>query len=84
MRTSIESGDIGSSQRDPHQDPSNWKWGIFYHNTNDPRVWVPKRNPVMGWTVNFAHRAAYWWLIGLTAIPLLASIIVMLIAEVSK
>ena len=30
-------------------------WG-FYHDPNDPRLIVPKMNPVMGWTVNLAHR----------------------------
>ena len=30
-------------------------WG-FYNDPNDPRLIVPKMNPVMGWTVNLAHR----------------------------
>lgn len=30
-------------------------WG-FYNNPRDPRLIVPKVNPVMGWTVNLAHR----------------------------
>ena len=30
-------------------------WG-FYNNPDDPRLIVPKMNPIMGWTVNLAHR----------------------------
>ena len=33
----------------------NWK-GIFYVNSKDPRIIVPKRNPSMGWTLNFGHK----------------------------
>ncbi|WP_293298127.1 DUF5808 domain-containing protein [Pedobacter sp. UBA4863] len=46
-----------------HEDPENWKWGIFYFNRADYRFIVPKRNPVMGWTFNFAHPAGYIFLI---------------------
>lgn len=34
---------------------SNWKWGIFYYNPADKRLFPPKRLPWMGWTVNFAN-----------------------------
>lgn len=27
----------------------------FYHGPDDPRLIVPKRIPIMGWTVNVAH-----------------------------
>lgn len=37
---------------DPYRDPSNYKWGYFYSNPNDPRIFVPKRIGI-GWTVNF-------------------------------
>ncbi len=40
-------------------DDSNWKWGLFYFNTNDARVWLPKRNPWMGFTLNWAKPMAY-------------------------
>ncbi len=36
-------------------DPSKWVWGIFYYNTEDKRLFPPKRVPAMGWTVNFAN-----------------------------
>lgn len=40
---------------DDNSDPKNWKYGIFYFNPNDKRLFPPKRNPYMGWTVNFAN-----------------------------
>ncbi|STZ28611.1 DUF5808 domain-containing protein [Myroides odoratus] len=36
-------------------DPSNWKWGIFYYNTKDKRLIVPKRIASLGLTINFAN-----------------------------
>ena len=38
-----------------HDDPSNWKWGIFYYNKKDKRIFPPKRLSFSGWTVNFAN-----------------------------
>ena len=38
-----------------HDDPSNWKMGIFYYNRLDKRIFPPKRIQGMGWTVNFAN-----------------------------
>ena len=37
------------------KDPNNWKWGIFYFNKNDKRIFPPKRDKYFGWTVNFAN-----------------------------
>jgi uncharacterized membrane protein len=36
-------------------EPNYWKWGIFYYNPNDPRIFVPKRIKWLGWTLNFAQ-----------------------------
>ncbi len=38
-----------------HKDPSNWKWGIFYYNKKDKRLFPPKKFKSFGWTVNFAN-----------------------------
>lgn len=46
-----------------HDNPENWKWGILYFNKKDYRIIVPKRNPGLGWTFNFAHPAGYIFLI---------------------
>lgn len=40
------------------KDPGNWK-GLFYYNRKDPRLLVPKFDPSMGWTFNFASPYAY-------------------------
>lgn len=40
------------------KDPGNWK-GLFYYNRKDPRLLVPKLDPSMGWTFNFASPYAY-------------------------
>ncbi|RYD78561.1 MAG: hypothetical protein EOP55_06825 [Sphingobacteriales bacterium] len=42
-----------------HDNPDNWKWGVFYFNRNDPRLVVPKQVEVLGWTFNFAHPISY-------------------------
>ena len=38
-----------------HNDPDNWKLGIFYFNKKDKRLFPPKRNKYFGWTINFAN-----------------------------
>ena len=38
-----------------HDDPSNWRWGLFYYNKEDKRVFPPKRMLGLGWTINFAN-----------------------------
>jgi hypothetical protein len=40
-------------------DPANWRARYFYVCRDDPRLVVPKRERWRGWTVNFAHRAAW-------------------------
>lgn len=37
-----------------HEDPSNWRLGIVYACTKDPRLVVPNRY-LIGWTWNFGH-----------------------------
>lgn len=38
-----------------HEKPENWIWGVIYFNKKDYRFLVAKRNPMLGWTFNFAH-----------------------------
>lgn len=38
-----------------HKDPVNWKFGTFYYNKEDPRLFPPKRNKYLGWTINLAN-----------------------------
>jgi uncharacterized membrane protein len=37
---------------DPTRDSKNYKWGFFYCNRNDPRIFVPKRYG-FGYGLNF-------------------------------
>ena len=51
--------------------PENWRggWLGIYVAPRDTRVWVPKRVPGLGWTLNFAHRRSWLWLGGLIGVP---------------
>ncbi len=54
--------------RNPITDnPRNWK-GPFYFNRKDIRILVPKSNPSMGWTLNFASPFTYISLVIIIAI----------------
>lgn len=44
------------------KDPKNWKLGAFYHNREDKRLIVDKKNPNNGSTLNFAHPTSYLFL----------------------
>ncbi|MBK9718225.1 MAG: hypothetical protein IPO85_12065 [Saprospiraceae bacterium] len=50
-----------------HNDPANWKLGIFYYNKQDKRLMPPKRIKQLGWTVNFANPMSILALIVLVA-----------------
>lgn len=41
---------------DPVDNIVNYKIGIIYWNPQDSRLFVPKRERSMGYTLNFAHR----------------------------
>ncbi len=47
------------------KDSKNWKWGLFYYNNEDKRLFVDKRNPNLGGTINFAHPKSYLFFIGM-------------------
>ncbi|BDU72294.1 DUF5808 domain-containing protein [Mesoterricola silvestris] len=44
-----------------------YKWGLFYVNPDDDRIWVPKAIGV-GWTLNFAKPAS-WVVLALLLLP---------------
>ncbi len=54
-------------------DPENYKWGIFYFNSKDPRMLVPKRYRMMGWTLNFANPYSYLILLGIAVFAIFMS-----------
>jgi len=60
---------------DPELDnPENYKFTIFYYNTKDKRVVVPKRNKYMGWTLNLGNHFTYLLLIGIMSVIILFKI----------
>ncbi len=52
-------------------DPTNYKWGIFYYNPKDKRIVVPKRTKITGWTLNFGNFYSYLLILGLISIGLI-------------
>jgi len=44
-----------------------YKWGLFYVNPDDPKIWIEK--PVgVGWTLNFARPASWFFLVLMPAL----------------
>ncbi|MCX6153784.1 MAG: hypothetical protein NT007_06475 [Candidatus Kapabacteria bacterium] len=41
-----------------HDDTSNWKWGVFYYNKSDPRLFPPKRIRWTGWKLRLCSAAS--------------------------
>jgi uncharacterized membrane protein len=60
-------------------DPSNWKWGIFYYNKNDKRLFPPKRIKQLGWTINFANPLS---IVAMLVVIVLLVIIVQLFTKI--
>jgi len=54
------------------KDPSNWR-GPFYYNRKDPRLVVPKLQPYLGWTFNFASPYSYITMIAVIVICIVVS-----------
>lgn len=53
---------IKNGWNDPQQ-WSGWAYDIYF-NKSDPRWWVPRLKPWMGWTVNLAHPTGVLYLYG--------------------
>ena len=51
-------------------DPTNYKWAIFYFNPKDNRIAVPKRSKKMGWTLNFGNSYSYLLILGIIVVIL--------------
>ena len=47
----------------------HWKWGMFYHNPEDSKLWVEKLHG-WGWTLNMARPTAWVILAALLLAPL--------------
>jgi uncharacterized membrane protein len=57
--------------------PEGWD-GLVYRNAGDERLWVPKLTG-LGWTLNFAHRAAWPVLLALVGAPILIVTLLLLL-----
>lgn len=56
--------------RDEWSRSENWTGLGTYRSRLDTRLWVPKREPGLGSTLNFAHSGAWWSLVGLLSVPI--------------
>ncbi len=56
-----------------NKDPRSWKGYFFYMNGNDSRIFVPKRIPALGWTLNFSNPLAYLILLVIIMILIIIS-----------
>jgi len=54
---------------------NDWKWGIFYFNPNDQRIFVPKRIESLGWTLNFARPSSSLFLLAFVLFVLLLKLL---------
>ena len=55
-------------------DPDKYKWGLFYFNPEDKRALVPKRNMMLGYTLNFAQPLVWVLIIGFIAFVIVTSL----------
>ena len=67
-----------------NQNPNNWKWGLFYYNKLDTRLLPPKKNPHLGYTINFANRKSILLFVLLISIPLAIIAILVVCTELSS
>ena len=51
--------------------PANWHSLGFFQCAQDPRVIVPKKNPLLGWTINIAHKSAWFAFLGVGVVACL-------------
>jgi uncharacterized membrane protein len=54
MKTKLDKAFLDAMSKNPN----NWKGG-FYFNPKDPRLFVRKYTPTLGWTFNFASPYSY-------------------------
>ncbi|SDR92071.1 DUF1648 domain-containing protein [Corynebacterium timonense] len=66
----------GGSGRQSPDDDHLWRWGMFYENREDPRIWVEKRNG-LGLTVNVGRPGGIAIMGGLTLLTLMTIVLVL-------
>ncbi len=43
-----------------NNNPEKYKWGLFYFDPKDLRIFVPKGHVLRGWTLNFGNPISYF------------------------
>jgi uncharacterized membrane protein len=67
-------------------DPANWSHrGLLglYFNKQDTRLWVPKANPALGWTLNLAKPTGAALLLGALLLPTMVSVTIVIAFSLS-
>lgn len=54
---------------------NHWNWGLYFCKVDD-RIFVPKQNPWLGWTINLGHPYGPPVLVGIIAGGLLLNVYV--------
>jgi len=67
-RVKVDKGDYPPAKAAAvREDDSNWKFGAWYYNPDDPSLFVEKRVGI-GWTVNWARPMAWVIILGILAL----------------
>jgi uncharacterized membrane protein len=64
---------VATGETPEPQNDSYWRAGMFYYNPGDPAIFVPKRVGI-GYTMNFANKAAWFVLAGILLIALMPAL----------
>jgi hypothetical protein len=80
VQTMRRDADPGARWMDLWSDPTHWST-FGYRCKDDPRIMVRKRNPAMGWTMNWASPWAVPALLALLAIALVPMLGVVAVAS---
>jgi uncharacterized membrane protein len=62
-----------------HEDPKNWKLGVFYYNKDDKRLFPPRRFIIFKWdrwTINYANAYSILAVVALIAILLIVGVMI--------
>jgi uncharacterized membrane protein len=74
--------DLQSADEKEWGNQDNWA-GVAgcrcYFSKKDRRLWVPKSNPHLGWTVNLGHKYGFMTLIAIVFLPLFIVILAIVI-----
>jgi uncharacterized membrane protein len=65
------------------ENPDNWsdRFGCFYFSKKDSRIWVRKRPPWRGGTLNVAHPKGAYWCVAFMLMPFFVLLAMVLLAN---